>query len=160
MSSYKYLGIDIYHKLNWNYSIKKMINGGWKDYFGLENNCKATKLVMWDRKKLLLEALVTPIIFYGCEVWGCIISRESWRNIEKIQKCPKTPWVERICHLCENMNIEDENHFLLKCLRTPTLDLNFIIFFAILTFLDFQLVKIIVSLGRFSPSSLSREIQF
>ena len=26
---------------------------------------------------------------------------------------PKTPWVERICHLCENKNIEDENHFLL-----------------------------------------------
>ena len=28
---------------------------------------------------------------------------------------PKTPWVERICHLCENMNIKDENHFLLDC---------------------------------------------
>ena len=28
---------------------------------------------------------------------------------------PKTPWVERMCHLCENMNIEDENHFLLEC---------------------------------------------
>ena len=28
---------------------------------------------------------------------------------------PKTPWVERICHLYENMNIEDENHFLLEC---------------------------------------------
>ena len=28
---------------------------------------------------------------------------------------PKTPWVERICHLCENMNIEDENYFLLDC---------------------------------------------
>ena len=28
---------------------------------------------------------------------------------------PKTPWMERICHLCENMNIEDENHFLLEC---------------------------------------------
>ena len=28
---------------------------------------------------------------------------------------PKTPWMERIVHLCENMNIEDENHFLLKC---------------------------------------------
>ena len=27
---------------------------------------------------------------------------------------PKTPWVERIYHLCENMNIEDENHFLLE----------------------------------------------
>ena len=28
---------------------------------------------------------------------------------------PKTPWVERIWHLCENMNIEDENNFLLEC---------------------------------------------
>ena len=28
---------------------------------------------------------------------------------------PKTPWVGRIYHLCENMNIEDENHFLLEC---------------------------------------------
>ena len=28
---------------------------------------------------------------------------------------PKTPWVEKIRHLCENMNIEDQNHFLLEC---------------------------------------------
>ena len=27
---------------------------------------------------------------------------------------PKTPWVERIYHLCENMNIDDEKHFLLE----------------------------------------------
>ena len=28
----------------------------------------------------------------------------------------KTPWAERVCHLCESMNVEDENHFLLECL--------------------------------------------
>lgn len=28
---------------------------------------------------------------------------------------PKTPWAERICHLCSSMSIEDENHFLLEC---------------------------------------------
>ena len=28
---------------------------------------------------------------------------------------PKTPWVEGICHLYENMDIEDGNHFLLEC---------------------------------------------
>ena len=61
-----------------------MINGGWKSYFGLENNCKATNLVTWDKKKLLFETLVTRVIL--CEVWGCIISRESWRKIEQIQK--------------------------------------------------------------------------
>ena len=29
---------------------------------------------------------------------------------------PKTPWVEKVCHLHESMSVEDENHFLLKCL--------------------------------------------
>ena len=43
--------------------------------------------MMWDKKKLLFETLVTPIILYGCEVWGCSISRESWRKIEQVQKC-------------------------------------------------------------------------
>ena len=27
----------------------------------------------------------------------------------------KTPWVEKIRHLCEKIKIEDENHFLLEC---------------------------------------------
>ena len=55
-------------------------------YFGLENNCKSVNLVIWDKNKFLFETLVIPNILYGCEVWGCNISRESWRNIEKIQK--------------------------------------------------------------------------
>ena len=41
---------------------------------------------MWDKKKFLFETLVTPVMLYGCEVWGYSISRESWRKIEKIQK--------------------------------------------------------------------------
>ena len=53
--SCKSLGIDIHHKLNENYNIPKRINGGWKAYFGLENNCKASNLVMWDKKKLHFE---------------------------------------------------------------------------------------------------------
>ena len=46
VSTYKFLGIDSHHKLNWNYSIEKRINGGWKAYFGLENNCKMENLIM------------------------------------------------------------------------------------------------------------------
>ena len=86
VSSQKSLGIDIHHKLKWNYSIEKMINGGWEAYFGLENNCKVANLVMWEKKKLLFETLVPLVILYGCEVWGCNISRESQRKIEQIQK--------------------------------------------------------------------------
>jgi hypothetical protein len=68
VTSYKYLGIDIHHKLNWNYSIEKMIIGGWKTYYGLENNCNSTDLWIWNKKKLFFETLVTPVILYGCEV--------------------------------------------------------------------------------------------
>ena len=56
VTSYKYLGIDIHHKINWNYSIEKIINGGWKAYFGLENNCKSVNLVMWANKIPLLNS--------------------------------------------------------------------------------------------------------
>jgi hypothetical protein len=44
LTSYKHLGIDIHHKLNWNYSIEKRIIGGWKTYYGLENNCKSVDI--------------------------------------------------------------------------------------------------------------------
>ena len=70
--SYKYLGIDIHHKLNWNHSIEKRINGGWKAYFGLENNCKTTNIVMWDKKKLLFGTLVTPEHKWECRGEGLL----------------------------------------------------------------------------------------
>jgi hypothetical protein len=28
---------------------------------------------------------------------------------------PKTPWDERVCHLCDTKNVEYEKHFLLDC---------------------------------------------
>ena len=64
VTSYKYIGIDIHDKLNWNYSIKKRNIGGWKAYNGLENSCNSTDLWIWDKKKLLFETLVTPVILY------------------------------------------------------------------------------------------------
>jgi hypothetical protein len=67
VNSYKYLGIDIHHKLNWNDSIEKRIVGGWKAYCGLENNHKLVDLWSWDKKKIIFETLVTHVILYGCE---------------------------------------------------------------------------------------------
>jgi hypothetical protein len=77
VTSYKYLGIDIHHKLNWNYNIEKRIIRGCKAYYGLEKNCKTVDLWSRDKNELLFEVLVTPVILYGCEVWGCSISHES-----------------------------------------------------------------------------------
>jgi hypothetical protein len=68
---YKYLGIDIHQKMNWNYSIEKRINRGLNTYYGLENNYKLAYLWLWDKKNLLFETLITHVILYACEVWGC-----------------------------------------------------------------------------------------
>ena len=68
VTSYKYLRIDFLHKVNWNYSTKKMINGGWKAYFSLENNHKSIEFWLWDKNKLMFKTLITPVILYNCEV--------------------------------------------------------------------------------------------
>ena len=46
---------------------------------------KSANLVTWDKKKFLFKNLVFLVVMYGCEVWGCNISREYWRKFEQIQ---------------------------------------------------------------------------
>jgi hypothetical protein len=36
---YKCLGVDLHHKLKWNYRVEEKLNGGSKAYFGLEIYC-------------------------------------------------------------------------------------------------------------------------
>jgi len=63
VSSYKYLGIDFSQQLNSNYNIEKMLNysikkriiGGWKDYYELENNCKSTNICICSKTRFLFE---------------------------------------------------------------------------------------------------------
>jgi hypothetical protein len=38
------------------------------------------------------------------------LQSETWR-----WSIPKTPWDERVCHLCDTKKVEDEKHFLLDC---------------------------------------------
>ena len=38
------------------------------------------------------------------------LKSETWR-----WTIPKTPWDERICHLCDTKRVEDEVHFLIEC---------------------------------------------
>jgi hypothetical protein len=58
-----------------------MINGGWKAYYEIESNCKFNcklrDLWLWDKENILFETLVTIVILYEYEVWGCSTSRES-----------------------------------------------------------------------------------
>ena len=67
----------MYAMLNQNNGIKKTINGGWKVYYGLENNCKSLGIWLWDKKNCFMKSLLTHLILYGCEVWGATTSLEN-----------------------------------------------------------------------------------
>ena len=76
VTSYKYLGIGSHRMLNWNYNIEKRINGGWKAYFGLENNYKSSNLVMWDKNKLSLK-LMSSLLSFKVVKYGGATSLEN-----------------------------------------------------------------------------------
>lgn len=86
MKEYKYLGIYFHHKLSWETCRSKRIQGGWKASFLLQNRCRKDELWDWKTMKTLFGLLVTPVVLYGCEVWGSNMSKCSWRQIERIQK--------------------------------------------------------------------------
>ncbi|KAH9319051.1 hypothetical protein KI387_020820, partial [Taxus chinensis] len=86
VTEYKYLGIDFHHKLSWETCKAKRIHGGWKASFLLQNRCRKVELWDWKTKKTLFGLLVTPVVLYGCEVWGSSMSNHGWRQIERIQK--------------------------------------------------------------------------
>lgn len=69
--SYKYLGINIHHKFNWNYSIEKRINRGWKTYYGFEKNCKSIDLWFWDKRNIL--SLSSLLLFYMDMRFGVVV---------------------------------------------------------------------------------------
>ena len=87
VNEYKYLGIDFNNKLNWEDCRKKIILGGWKALYALQNICREAELWDWNTIKVLFGLLVCPVILYGCELWASNISVSKWKQIEKIQKC-------------------------------------------------------------------------
>ena len=85
VNEYKYLGIDFINKLNWEDCRKKIILGGWKALYALQNRREA-ELWDWNTIKVLFGLLVCPVILYECELWASSISVSKWKKIEKIEK--------------------------------------------------------------------------
>ena len=73
---------------------------------------------------------------------------------------PKNPWAERVFHLCESMNAEDENHFLLECLAYTHIRSEFHGIFYNTNLITSYLAKTIVSLESFLASFLSTQTRF
>lgn len=86
LNEYKYLEIDINKKLNLDDCKKKIILGGSKALYALQNICREANLWEWNMTKVLFGILVCPMIVYGCELWASNIPLSKWKQIEKNKK--------------------------------------------------------------------------
>ena len=100
---------------------KKIITSKFKEKFWCEENL-AVK-----RKLRYYKDVINPNLEYK-KYLSVVTSSQKKINKVKIRtnshelhrettrwSIPKTPWVEMVFHPCESI-VEDENHFLLKCL--------------------------------------------
>ena len=115
------MGIDENDTLQNIDNVKNIINSKFKEKFSCEENL-TVKIKLRYYKEVIKPNL---------DDQKCLLTVTSSRkkiNIAKIRMnsnelqreteswyIPKTPWTERVFHLCESLSVEDENHFLLKC---------------------------------------------
>ena len=64
---------------------KKIILGGWKALYALQNRCREAELWDWNMIKVLFRLLVCPVILYGRELWASSIPISKWKQIGKIK---------------------------------------------------------------------------
>ena len=123
-------------------SVKNIITSKFKEKLWCEENLTVKRKLRCHKK------VINPNLEYH-KYLSVVTSSQKKVNIANIRMnshelysetshwfIPKTPWVERVFHLCESMSVEDENHFLLKCLAYFTLDMSFIVFVTIQTFIN------------------------
>ena len=98
-------------------NIKNIVTSKFKEKLWCEKDLEAKKQLRYYKE------VINPTLEYHKYLF-ILTSSKKKINITKIRmnshelhsetgpwEVPKTPWAEKICHLCENMNFEDENHF-------------------------------------------------
>ncbi|MCO5587893.1 hypothetical protein L7F22_041845 [Adiantum nelumboides] len=86
VESFKYLGLEVPSNHKWHECAMRRLEVGKRAYYAFENMCNAGNIKCWVLKKYLFDALVTPVLLYGIEVWGGSISKSTWKEFENVQK--------------------------------------------------------------------------
>ena len=122
MAWLNHLGIDENDILQKIDNVKTIITSKFKEKFWCEENLAVKRKLRYYRE------VINPNLEHE-KYLSVVTSSRKKINIAKIRtnshgfhsetrrwSIPKTPWAERVCHLCESMSVDDKNHFLLKCL--------------------------------------------
>jgi len=70
VESFKYLGLIFHQNCSFKLAIDTLLASARKATFGLHRQCANLRIINPRLKCQLFDALVYPILSYGCEIWG------------------------------------------------------------------------------------------
>jgi hypothetical protein len=77
LNSFKYLGVELHGTKGMQAAIQRLIMSGKKAVFALRRRCAELRIFDPTLQCQLFDALVKPVLSYGCEVWSDHMAREQ-----------------------------------------------------------------------------------
>ena len=97
-SSYRYLGMDIKDRLDFNHSVDVLSYSAGRALGAMTSKYYQADGLDYDTYAEMYESLVTPIMDYGCEIWGykergrCdVVQHRALRTFRGVGKCTPLP---------------------------------------------------------------------
>ena len=85
-TTYKYLGVMFHSRFGAKYAGDALMIAAKRALFLLQQKMKSENITSPQIALQLYDALVSPIITYGCEVWGCLDSKKKGSSIDAADK--------------------------------------------------------------------------
>jgi hypothetical protein len=83
LNSFKYLGVELHGTKGMQSAIQQLAMSGKKAIFALRRRCVELRIFDPTLQCQLFDALVKPVLSYGCEVWSDHMAREQLEVVHR-----------------------------------------------------------------------------
>jgi hypothetical protein len=83
LNSFKYLGVELHGTKGMQAAIHRLAMSGKKAVFALWRRCAELRIFYPTLQCQLFDALVKPVLSYGCEVWSDHMAREQLEVVHR-----------------------------------------------------------------------------
>ncbi len=83
LNSFKYLGVELHGTKGMQAAIQQLAMSGKKAVFALQHRCAEMRIFDPTLQCQLFDALIKPVLSYGCEVWSDHMAREQFKVVHR-----------------------------------------------------------------------------
>lgn len=86
VEGYNYLGLELHATGRFHNAVEALVVKAKRAAFVLQQRCRELGVSDPYFKLQLFDVLVTPVLYYGCEVWGPLATQKQKESVERIQR--------------------------------------------------------------------------